>query len=128
MNNEQTQTIHGQIIRVCRYLTTKYSAKKHGGYKIYSDEKISATLDTYVPNVSLSVLVNGQPIITVFSCNYNGDTYIYKPGAWEGYLKQLDKEARKSQDKKAKAAEKKRKAELKEKFGPVSAKLNAIFK
>ena len=88
----QSNKIHGQIRTVCDYLRTRYSSKKHGGFNIYEDDKILAVTDTCVPNVDLSVKVDGK-LEHVFGCSYHGDQVTYHPGKWEQYLSDLDQKA-----------------------------------
>jgi hypothetical protein len=85
---EQTLKIHSRIITICQYLRNGYSAKKHGGYNIYSDNKIHAVTDTCVPNVDLYVKV-GENRERVFGCSFQGDQVTYHSGKWEDYLDEL---------------------------------------
>lgn len=73
---------------ICEHLRTNHNAKKHGGYNIYSDDKIIAATDTFVPNVDLNVKV-GETREYVFGCNFNGEQVTYHPGKWEDYLDDL---------------------------------------
>jgi hypothetical protein len=73
---------------ICEHLRTNYAGKKHGGYNIYSDDKIIAATDTFVPNVDLNVKV-GETREYVFGCNFNGEQVTYHPGKWEDYLDDL---------------------------------------
>ena len=50
--------VAGMAEQVARYLRTEYQAKKHGGFDIYKDERISVSLDTYVPNVAVRLVVD----------------------------------------------------------------------
>ena len=87
---------------VCEHLRTNYNAKKHGGYNIYSDDKIVAATDTYVPNVDLSVKV-GENLERVFGCNFDGNQVTYHPGKWEDYLDDLYQKALKVRQEKQEA-------------------------
>jgi len=86
--SKTTDSIHSKIVVICEHLRTNYNAKKHGGYNIYSDDKIIAATDTFVPNVDLSVKV-GENLERVFGCNFNGEQVTYHPGKWEDYLDDL---------------------------------------
>jgi len=84
----QSDSIHYKIQTVCNYLSTRFVTKKHGGFTIYEDDKIIASTDTFVPNVDLSVKVNGNNE-HVFGCSYDGSQVTYHPGKWEDYLQDL---------------------------------------
>ena len=72
-------------IRRCntREMSTRHSSNKHGGYKVFEDGKISISLDTYVPNLDIQVLRDGQAT-TVYSAAYHSHRHPDRlhPGMW----------------------------------------------
>ena len=78
--SKTTDSIHSKIVVICEHLRTNYTC--------YSDDKIIAATDTFVPNVDLSVKV-GENLERVFGCNFNGEQVTYHPGKWEDYLDDL---------------------------------------
>lgn len=74
---------------VALVLQTEYQAKKHGGYAIYADGKISVTLDDYSRTRWITLQPDGP---TVFSCSgvtHGQPVGIYRPGRWVRYLEGL---------------------------------------
>lgn len=126
MKSERTSIIKSQICNVCRNLRTRHTSKKHGGYDIYEDEKVVASLDTYVSNCRLSIKVNGE-LVTVFSCNYLGDVYIYHQGSWEAYLEKLHEEAKIAKTESEKAQAEINEHKHAESFGPATEAMEAVF-
>jgi hypothetical protein len=126
MKNDTTNKIHARISVICKHLRTRHSAKKHGGYDIYEDDKIVASLDTYVANVRLSLKMNGE-LVTVFSANYLGDVYTYHRGVWEPYLEQLADKALEAKAEHEKAEAELREAKRQESYGDCSEEMNAVF-
>lgn len=87
-----SKNIQGKIIFVCNHISNKYVTKKHGGYKIYEDDKVIVSTDDYVPNVDLSVKTTSG-LERVFGCSYTGGEVTYHSGKWEEYLDSLYKKA-----------------------------------
>jgi len=81
------EDVAGAASVVARYLQTRYVSKKHGGYDIYEDDRLAIWLDTYVPNISIRLLMNGEKVM-VFSASYHSyrRPSIFHPGAWCDYL------------------------------------------
>ena len=119
--------IQSKIITICDYLRTRYESKKHGGYNIYSDDKIFASTDTYVPNVDLMVILPDNKKEYVFSCSYHGTVSTYHPGKWEDYIEKLYLKALDVKSEKDKEA--KRERELKEQAekAPASKEADTVF-
>ena len=78
-------------VDIANYLTTRTSTKKHGGYNYYEDDRIHISLDTYVPNITVTI----TPGVTVFSAAYHNwaipDTF--RPGAWIDHVAALAEQA-----------------------------------
>ena len=74
-----------QLIAIAIYLITSYQSKKHGGWNIYEDEKIKIMYDTYYPNVSTYVKIDGKENL-VISHSGHGITQEYHQGNWEKYI------------------------------------------
>lgn len=104
---------------VATYLKTRYVGKSYGGYDIYEDEKISIDVDTYVPNIGVSINVDGNWQI-VLSYNYGGFAQVYRPGKWEHYVQVvLLPEAQKRQQEEERAQNEARQKEHNKKFSPI---------
>ena len=84
LTTEQMQILDATAA-VCTYTKTRYEAKSHGGYDVYEDDKIRVELDTYVPNVNISISLNGE-WQSVFSAGYGGSVGNFNRGAWVEYL------------------------------------------
>ena len=89
------QQIAGMAALVAREMQTSYRTKKHGGYRIYEDNKIRIALDTYVPNVDILLLREEGPM-TVFVAGYSswGHPQVFHPGRWMEHLASLVPKAR----------------------------------
>ena len=76
---------------IASYLTTRTSTKKHGGYNYYEDDRIHISLDTYVPNITVTI----TPCVTVFSAAYHNwaSPDAFRPGAWIEYVATLAEQA-----------------------------------
>jgi hypothetical protein len=92
--SKRTDEIHRTIQFICKYLRNNYVSKKHGGYNIYTDNKIELITDTYVPNVECIIKIPEGKIEKVFSCGYSGDNVTYHKGKWEEYLSNLYEQAK----------------------------------
>ena len=105
---------------VATHLTTRTSRKKHGGYLYYEDGLIEIQLDTYVPNISIALVMEDKQV-PVFNAAYHSweQPSRYNPGAWTGHLEQLAEraaEAEKGQKEERQAAEALRHQDH---FGPI---------
>lgn len=114
---------------IANFLRTRHEGKKHGGYNIYSDEKIEITLDTYYPNLDVRVKTPNGEEMEVYSVSGNGYINIYHPGDWELYCQDIlyprAGEAKKQHEEKLKAL---KEEEHRMRFSPVTQELNQIFK
>jgi len=88
-----TDSIAHKIATICEYLYTNTASKKHGGYLIYSDDKIKLDLDTYVPNTTAIVILPKGETEHVFTASYTGYIQTYHGGKWEDYLNELYEKA-----------------------------------
>ena len=75
---------------VAREMSTRYSSNKHGGYKVFEDGKIRISLHTYVPNLDIQVLRDGQAT-TVYSAAYHSHRRPDRlhPRMWVQHLEEL---------------------------------------
>ena len=105
---------------VATHLTTHRSRKKHGGYLHYEDGLIEIQLDTYVPNISIALVMEGKQVPVFSASHHSWDRPSrYNPGAWTGHLEQLAEraaEAEKGQKEERQAAEALRRQDH---FGPI---------
>ena len=66
----------------------KKRGKKHGSYKIYEDDKIYISYDTYYPNLQVYIKVgDDRKMVAKFSGH--GHTVEYHKGKWEEYAMSL---------------------------------------
>ena len=83
--------VASMAVDIANYLTTRTSSKKHGGYNQYEDDRIHISLDTHVPNITVTI----TPGVTVFRAAYHNwaipDTF--RPGAWIDYVATLAEQA-----------------------------------
>ncbi len=113
--------VAGQAIKVANLLTTRHTTKKHGGYNIYQDERISITLDTYVPNLDIRIIgENGKPV-TVFGTPYHSlsKPNIFRPGRWTQHLEGLYRKALEVEREQDTRKEQEKAENLKRRYGPV---------
>ena len=105
---------------VARNLTTRSSTKKHGGYLHYEDEVIQISLDTYIPNLGISIIRDGQPI-PVFSAGHHshGEPQRYNPGLWVQYLQSLVPKAQAADAERRQAQAEREAAHNDHQYGPV---------
>ena len=105
---------------VARNLTTRSSTKKHGGYLHYEDEVIHISLDTYVPNLGISIIRDGQHI-PVFSASHHshGKPQRYNPGSWVQYLQSLVPKAQTADAERRQAQAEQEAAHKVQQYGPV---------
>ena len=75
---------------VANHLTTHTARKSHGGWKYYRDDRIDISLDTYVPNINVKIMLDGE-WQEVYSAGYHNHDRPnrYKPGKWTQYLEEL---------------------------------------
>ncbi len=91
--------------RVARELKTKHILKRHGGYDIYTDEKVVIALDTYAPNLALWIKMEGEDqcwplgdeMLTCVFRVHGVAPYratLHRRGRWERYVLAMEGEAR----------------------------------
>ena len=80
---------------VAREMHTKAIGKKHGSYLIYDDERLVITLDTFGPNINISIIREEQHI-NVFSAGLPSweKPVVFHQGRWIDYLEELSEKAR----------------------------------
>ena len=80
---------------VAREMHTETIEKKHGSYLIYEDERLVITLDTFGPNISISIIREEQHI-NVFSAGLPSwdKPGVFHQGRWMDYLEKLSEKAR----------------------------------
>ena len=94
--NPSSHAVAGQAAAVANNLTTQYWKKKHGGYNIYEDDRIRICLDTYSPNVDVSIPAGEDREWTPVFCAGQHSTHspqIFRPGRWIEYLARLHERA-----------------------------------
>jgi len=122
IETDETLQIRRDAQVVAEFLRTSYSAKKHGGYNHYEDERIHVSVDTYVPNIDIVL----KDVGLVFSASYfHGMISEYYPGAWVTYLHELTDRAIEVRKAQTKEREEREAAERAKRFGPVDD--SAIF-
>ena len=79
---------------VAREMHTQTIGKKHGGYLIYDDGKMVISLDTFTPNINISIIQEEQPI-SVFSAGHRSwdRPGVFHPGRWIDHLEKLSERA-----------------------------------
>jgi len=111
------QELKGALYAVANYLTTSRDYKGHGYWINYIDDKIKIRYDTYCPNYSVEISLDGK-WESVFFSGYTIQTY--HPGAWEIYVEKVllpkAKEARIIADKKE---EEKKRIENEKSYGTI---------
>ena len=125
-NQEEAQVVTpgavGAAARmVAHYLKTRSETKKHGGYDIYEDDVLEITLDTYVPNLDVRLLIDGE-WVTVLSAGYHSYTrpQVFRPGAWcDHLLGPLQKQAEQRRELLRLQATTRQEAELVKRYAPV---------
>ena len=73
---------------IANYLTTKREkpeSKQHGVYRIYQDDKIRISFDTFYPNIDVHVFIDGVAHLAMSHLGH-GYTSEYHCGAWELYV------------------------------------------
>ena len=105
---------------VATYLQSSYTPKKHGGYAVYRDGVIQVSLDTFVPNVDVSVIQDGKAN-AVFTASYtrHHSPERYNPGEWTKYLAQLATQADQVRQQKREALLAKATAQRQEHYAPI---------
>jgi hypothetical protein len=122
MKNNLLNTIY----LLCGYARTDYESKKHGGYNIYSDDKIECSYDTYYPNIEVYVKHDDKKTMVLMH-NGGGFNQTYHPGKWEDYILSLREFALSAKQKHDENRESQKEKERLEKFGNCPDKLNSIF-
>ena len=109
-----------ELATIANYLTTRTESKKHGGYNVYEEEgKISIWYDTYYPNISVYVWIDGKMKL-VASFNGGGFTQKYRSGNWEKHVKEtLYPKALIAKEKANEARRERERLAKQEKFGPI---------
>lgn len=76
------------LITIALHMTDQSRSKKHGSYKLYEDEKIKISYDTYYPNLQVDIKVDGAWEMVA---RYSGHGYVqeYHKGRWEEYVMSL---------------------------------------
>ena len=84
-------TIARAAAAVATHLRTAHEQKKHGGYDVYQDDKLRISLDTYVPNLWITVISPDGELRPVFSASHFSwhRPSIFRPGRWTQYLLDL---------------------------------------
>ena len=79
---------------VAQEMHTKTIEKKHGNYLIYDDDRLVITLDTFRPNISISI-VREEERINVFCGGIRiwEKPGIFHQGKWMDYLEKLSEKA-----------------------------------
>ena len=105
---------------VAAEMTNETRTKKHGGYVIYRDGKIRVSLDTYVANIHVQIIREGNEE-TVYSAGYRNHASPghFHPGLWIDYLAGLYEQAKELRDQRKARLEEKLKTEREAKFAPV---------
>ena len=103
---------------IAQNLRTRHEGKKHGGYDIYEDDKVSIWYDTYFPNVSVYLMDEAKTC--VYSRSGHGIVSIHRPGAWEAYCESLMPRAKAAGAEKASIIAAKNKREHDAAFGGVN--------
>lgn len=129
MTNEKVYTpgeVASAAIFIADYLKTSYSAKKHGGYNIYEDDRIRISRDTFVPNISVNIKIDGEQQ-TVYSAGYTNhrNPDVFHRGLWIGYMMGLLPAARDAKQKKEDEVQARKEAQREKNFTPIDDR--AIF-
>ena len=105
---------------VAREMHTETTEKKHGGYLIYDDGKLVISLDTYVPNINVSIIREEQPI-SVFSAGHRSwdRPRAFHPGRWIDHLEKLSERARTVAEEREETKKKRFQMEQEARFTPV---------
>ena len=79
---------------VAREMHTQTIGKKHGSYLIYDDGKMVISLDTFTPNINISIIQEEQPV-SVFSAGHRSwdRPGVFHPGRWIDHLEKLSERA-----------------------------------
>ena len=112
-------TIRANAIIVGRELRTEWRGKKHGGYNIYEDDKIVVSVDTYVPNIDISIKRGGKKLEEVYDADYFGRIYTFHPGRWQDYLAEIAHKALETVRERMEKGRAARQAEQEKRFGPI---------
>ena len=77
-----------QAAAVANRMTTRRAEKKHGGYNLYEDDRISVCLDTYAPNIHIKIPAgeNGEWTVVFGKSCHTRTPYTFRPGLWMEYL------------------------------------------
>ena len=105
---------------VAREMHTQTTKKKHGGYQIYDDGKLVISLDTYVPNINVSIIREEQPI-SVFSAGHRSwdRPGVFHPGRWIDHLEKLSERASTAAAEREETKRKRSQMEQEARFTPV---------
>ena len=79
---------------VAQEMHTKTIGKKHGNHLIYDDDRLVITLDTFRPNISISIIREEQHI-NVFNRGLRSweKPGVFHRGRWMAYLEKLSEKA-----------------------------------
>lgn len=77
-----------KLIEIAGYLTTEKKYKGHGYWEIYENDKIKIMYDTYYPNVSVYIKIDGKEELVLLHSGH-GITQEYHSGAWENYCENI---------------------------------------
>ena len=105
---------------VAREMHTQTTRKKHGGHQIYDDGKLVISLDTFTPNINVSIIREEQPI-RVFSAGYrNWDRpWVFHPGGWIDHLEKLSERAQNAAAERKETERRRSQLEHEARFTPV---------
>ena len=120
VTSPKPETIAAMAHSVATHLTTGTAKKSHGGWKYYQDERIHISLDTYVPNITVKIMVNGQ-WQDVYSAGYHNHSRPnrYNPGNWTRYLHDLAERAAQAGTVKEREQQERDRAEQARRFGAI---------
>jgi hypothetical protein len=77
-----------KLILIVQYLTTDRKYKGHGYWLTYEDDKIKIMFDTYYPNASVYVKLDGKEQLVLLHSGH-GYNQEYHPGNWEKYVDEI---------------------------------------
>lgn len=111
-----------ELQEIARYLTTRRESKNHGGYLIYEEiGKIQIALDTYVPNTSAYVWLDGSWKLVYLYNGAHGRLQESHSGEWMRYVSDVLYPIAKIEKKRvAEAEERERQDRLKKLHGSVN--------
>ena len=92
--NLQAERVATMANLVAREMHTQTIGKKHGNYLIYDDDRLVISLDTFTPNINISIIREVQPINVFIVGHRSWDRpRVFHPGRWMDYLEKLSEKA-----------------------------------